>query len=110
MTKTKHQGRNGSEKSIHHVKEIKKIEKKNKPYTATVKINRTKKEFVFVTGSLITIIPPDRTILKLTGTQTITNKSQDVNKNEVFFRGKIPVDLNSKNQTKNGNSNNRKNR
>ena len=36
---------------------------------------------------------PDETILKLTGTHTITNTYQDVNKNAVTFRGKIPVDM-----------------
>ena len=52
-----------SDESIHHIKEIKKIEEKNKHYTATVKINGIKKEFIIDTGSPITIMPPDKKIL-----------------------------------------------
>ena len=80
-----------SEESIHHIREIKKIEEKNKHYTATVKING--KKFIIDTGSPITIMPPDETMLELTGIQKITNRYQDVNKNEVKFRGKIPVNV-----------------
>ena len=82
-----------SDESIHHIKEIKKIEEKNKHYTATVKINGIKKEFIIDTGSPITIMPPDEKILKIAELQKITNRYQDVNKNEVKFRGKIPVNL-----------------
>ena len=39
-----------SEESKHHIKKIKKIEGKNKHYTATMKINGTKKEFIIDTG------------------------------------------------------------
>ena len=81
-----------SDESIHHIKEIKKIEEKNKHYTATVK-NKWKKEFIIDTGSPITIMPPDEKILKIAEFQKITNRYQDVNKNEVKFRGKIPVNL-----------------
>ena len=38
-------------------------------------------------------MPPDETMLELTGIQKITNRYQDVNKNEVKFRGKIPVNV-----------------
>ena len=38
-------------------------------------------------------MPQDENILELTGIQKITNRSQDVNKNEVKFQGKIPVDV-----------------
>ena len=71
----------------------KKIEEKNKHYTATVKINGIKKEFITDTGSPITILPPEEKILKKAELQKITNRYQDVNKNEVKFRGKIPVNL-----------------
>ena len=84
-----------SEESIHHIRVIKKIEENNKHYTATVKINGKKKEFIIDTGSPITIMPPDETILELTGIQKITNRYQDVNKNEV--KGKIPVNVEYKN-------------
>ena len=81
-----------SDESIHHIKEIKKIEEKNK-HTATVKINGIKREFVIDTGSPISIMPPDEKILKIAELQKITNRYQDVNKNEVKFRGNIPVNL-----------------
>ena len=99
-----------SDESIHHIKEIKKIEEENKHYTATVKINGIKEEFIIDTGSPITIMPPDEKILKLIELQKITNRYQDVNKNEVKFRGNIPVKAIRKQQTKNGNIDNRKNR
>ena len=38
-------------------------------------------------------MPPDEKILKSAQIQKITNRYQDVNKNEVKFRGKIPVNL-----------------
>ena len=78
-----------SEESIHHIREIKNIEEKNKHYTATVKINGKKKDFKSDTGSPKTIMPPDEPILELTGIQKITNRYQDVNKNEVKFRQKF---------------------
>ena len=68
-----------SDESIHHIKEIKKIEE-NKHYSATVKINGIKKEFIVDTGSPITIMPPDEKILKIAELQKITNRYQDVNK------------------------------
>ena len=82
-----------SEEEIHHIKEIKKIEETNKHYTATVKINGITKEFIIDTGSPISIMPPDQRIMKLTEIQKVTNRYQDVNKNEVKFRGKIPVNI-----------------
>ena len=82
-----------SEESIHHINEIKAIEEKNKHYTATIKINGVGKEFIIDTGSPITIMPPDERIMKHTEILKITNRYQDVNKNEVKFRGKVPVDI-----------------
>ena len=38
-------------------------------------------------------MPPDVKILKSAQIQKITNRYQDVNKNEVKFRGKIPVNI-----------------
>ena len=80
-----------SEESIHHIKEIKKIEETNKHHTANEKINGIMKEFIIDTGSPISIMPPDRRIMKPTELQKVSNRCQDVNKNEVKFRGKIPV-------------------
>ena len=82
-----------SEKDIQHIKEIKKIEETNKHYTATVKINGIAKEFIIDTGSPISITPPNKRIMKPTEIQKVTNRYQDVNKNEVEFRGKIPVNI-----------------
>ena len=80
-----------SDESIHHIKEIKKINEMNKHFTAVVRVNGVKKEFVIDTGSPISMMPPDERIIKSTEIQKITNRYQDVNKNEVKFRGKIPV-------------------
>ena len=52
-----------------------------------------KKEFIIDTGSPKTIIPPDERIMKHTEIQKITNRYQDVNKNEVKFRRKNPVKI-----------------
>ena len=38
-------------------------------------------------------MPPDERIIKSTEIQKITNRYQDVNKNEKKFRGKIPVNI-----------------
>ena len=80
------------EESIHHIKEIKKIEEK-KHCTATVKKNGKKKELIIDTGSPITILALDEKILESTGIQKITNESQDLNKNGMKFCGKNPVDV-----------------
>ena len=66
-----------SEESIHHIKEIKAIEEKNKHYTATIEINGVKKEFIIDTGSPITIMPPDERIMQHAESQKITNRYQD---------------------------------
>ena len=82
-----------SDEDIQHIKEIKKIEEINKHYTATVKIIGKAKEFTIDTGSPISIMPPDKRIMKSTEIQEVTNRYQDVNKNEMKFRGKIPVNI-----------------
>ena len=86
-----------SEDSIHHIKEMKKIDETNKHFTTTLKINGIPKEFIFDTGSPISLMPPDERITKSTEIQKITNRYQDVNKNEVKFRGKIPVNVEHEN-------------
>ena len=48
------------------------------------------KEIIVDTGSPM---PPDERITKSTEIQKITNRYQDVNKNEVQFWGKIPVNV-----------------
>ena len=57
----------------------------------TGKINGIAKEFTIDTGSPISIMPLDKRIMKPTEIQKVTNRYQDVNKNEINFPGKIPV-------------------
>ena len=100
-----------SEDSIHHIKEIKKIDETNKHFTTTLTINGVMKEFIIDTGSPISLMPPDERITQSTKIQKITNRYQDVNNNEVKFRGKIPVDVEyENNKQKNGSGDNQKNR
>ena len=70
---------------------------KNKYLTTTVKINGSEKEFRLDTGSPISIMPADKTIMKDTEIRKVRHRYQDVNKNEVKFRGKIPVDIEHEN-------------
>ena len=86
-----------SDESIHHIKEIKKINEMNKHFTAVVRVNGVKKELIIDTGSPISIMPPDESIIKSTQIQKITNRYQDVNKNEVKIRGKLPVNIEHEN-------------
>ena len=81
-----------SESSIYRIERINRIVDKNKYLTTTVKINGTEKEFIIDTGSPLSIMPADNTIMKDTENQKVKHRYQDVNKNEVKFRGKIPVD------------------
>ena len=74
-------------------KKIKKNEETNEHYTADVKINGIMKEFIIDTGSPLSIMPQDKRIMKPTELQKVSNRYQDVNKNEVNFRGKIPVNI-----------------
>ena len=82
-----------SDETIHHIREIKKINEMTKHFTAVVQSNGIEKEFIIDTGSSISIKPPDERIVKSTEMQEITNRYQDVNKNEVKFRGKITVNI-----------------
>ena len=82
-----------SNESIRHIKEIKKIEEKNKHYTAPIKINGVRKEFITDTGSPITIMLIDKRVVKPTEILKVTNRYQYVNKNELNFREKIPVNV-----------------
>ena len=52
-----------SDESIHHIKEIKKINEMNKHFTAVVRVNGVKKEFIIDTGSHISM-PPDERFIK----------------------------------------------
>ena len=82
-----------SETSIHRIERVKRIIDRNKYLTTIVKINGTEKEFVIDTGSPMSIMPADNTIIKESKIQKVRHRYQDVNKNEVKFRGKIPVDI-----------------
>ena len=86
-----------SDESIYRIEEIKNIVEQQKHYTAKIKINGTSKKIIIDIGSPVTIMPLDEQIMKTTEIQKITNRYQDVNKNEVKFRGKIPVDMENEN-------------
>ena len=55
-----------SESSIHRIEKINRITDKNKYLTAKKKVNGIEKEFIVDTGSPISIIPADQSILKQT--------------------------------------------
>ena len=66
----------------------------SKHFTAVVQINgRTKRIYYIDNGPPISIMPPDERIMKFAEIQKITNRYQDVNKNEVKLWGKIPVNI-----------------
>ena len=58
-----------------------------------MKVNGIEKEFIVNTGSPISIMPVDEKILKQTEIQKVKQRYQDVNKNEVKFRRKIPANI-----------------
>ena len=82
-----------SETSINRIERINRITDRNKYLTTTVKVNGIEKEFVVDTGSPISIMPADENIMKQTEIQKIKHRYQDMNKNEVKFRGKRPADV-----------------
>ena len=55
--------------------------------------NRTEKELITANGSPVLKMPAENKIMKETEIQKVKHRYQDVNKNEVKFRGKIPVDI-----------------
>ena len=70
----------------------------NKHFTATVQINGIMKEFIIDTGSPVSIMSPDKKIMKTTEIQKTTNRYQDVNKNKMKFRGQILVNIEYENK------------
>ena len=83
-----------SETSIQRIEErINRITNKIKYLTAVVKIKGIEKEFIVDTGSPISIMPVDEKIMKHTEIQKVKQRYQDVNKQEVKFRGKIPANI-----------------
>ena len=82
-----------SETSINRIERINRITDRNKCLTTTVKVNGIEKEFIVDTGSPISIKPADENIMKQTEIQKVKHRYQDVNRNEVKFRGKIPADV-----------------
>ena len=82
-----------SDESIHNTEAIKNIVEQQKHYYAKLKTNGTESQFFIDTKSPITIMPLDDRIKKKNELQKIPNRNQNVNKNEVKFRGKIPVDM-----------------
>ena len=90
-----------SETSIHRIERINRITDRNKYLTATVKMNGIEKKFIVDTGSPIPIMPVDENIMKRTEIQKVKHRYQDVNKNEVKFRGKYRLISNTKITNKN---------
>ena len=88
-------------RAYNHIEEIKNIVEQQKHYTAKIKINGTPKEIIIDTRSPVTIMPLDEQQMKTTEIQKITNRYLDVNKNEVKFRGKIPVGMEYENNKQN---------
>ena len=82
-----------SETSIHRIERLNRITDRNKYLTATVKVNFIEKDFIVDTGSPISIMPVDENIMKRTEIQKVKHRYQNVDKNEVKFRGKIPADI-----------------
>ena len=82
-----------SETSVNRIERINRITDRNKYLTTTVKVNGIEKEFIVETGSPISMMPADENIMKQTEIQKIKHRYQDVNRNEVKFRGKIPADV-----------------
>ena len=99
-----------SETRIHRLERINRMTDRNKFLTAVVKINGIEKEFIVDTGSPISIMPVDEKIMKRTEIQKVKQRYQDVNKNEVKFRGKCRQILDTRTINKNANSNYRKKR
>ena len=79
--------------SIHRIERVNRIIDRNNYLTTIVKINGTEKEFVIDTGSPISIMSADNPKMKESEIQKVRHRYQDVNKNEVKFRGNIPVDI-----------------
>ena len=67
------------------------ITDRNKYLTTLVKVNGIEKKFIVDTGLPISILPVNENIMKRTEIQKVKRRCQDVNKNEVKLRGKIPV-------------------
>ena len=72
---------------------MKKIDETDEQFTTTLKINGVTNEFIIDTESAKSLMPPHERITKSTGIQKITNRYQDVKKNEVKFCGTIPVNV-----------------
>ena len=96
-------GSDESETIIHRIERTNRITDRNKYLTTTVKINGNEKEFIV--DSSISIMPVDKNIMKRTEIQKVKHRYQDVIKNEVKFRGKIPANIEyENNKQKNSNS------
>ena len=84
-----------SDERIYHIEEIKNINivEQQKHYTAKIKNKRNAKRIYYRYRISSNNNATRRTNNKDTEIQKITNQYQDVNKNGVKFRGKIPVDM-----------------
>ena len=62
-----------------------------------MKTNGKEEIFITDTGSPVTIMPMDTEIINPKDIQQLTNNYQDVNKNEVKFRGQVQVEIQHEN-------------
>ena len=81
-----------SESGIYRIEKINRITDKNK-YLTSGKVNSNEKEFIINTRSPLSIMPADEYMWKRTELQKVKHRHQDVNKNEVKFRGKMPANI-----------------
>ena len=65
----------------------------NDHYGVETKINGGKQKFIIGTGSPVTIMPNDTTLYKPEDIQSLKERYQDVNKNEIKFLGKVWVNI-----------------
>ena len=87
---------NDTDKSINLITEIKHLTDRRNHITMTIKNDGTEKKIIIDTGSPVTIIPPEKEIMKNRKILPVTKKYQDLNRNEVIFTGKITVEAESK--------------
>ena len=88
----RHRKAKPSVNSLNILNEIKHVTDRRNHITMAIKFNGAEKEFTVDTGSPVTIIPPDKPLIKDKKTLPITRKNQDVNINATNFTGRIMVE------------------
>ena len=96
MTETVETEESDTDRSINIITEIKQLTDRRNYITITIRNDGTEKEFIVDTGSPVTIIPPDKEIIKSMKLFLVTKKYRDVDKNALEFTGKRTVEAESK--------------